>query len=76
MQVSEHIYMILGGMYANLANVYALKGENSLILIDTAENEADRSVMEKTLERFSLDHLPVRYVLLTHKHYEIGRAHV
>ncbi len=75
MQISERIYMILGGMYADLANVYAIKGENSLILIDTAEDEADRAVMEKVLERFSLASLPVRYVLLTHKHFgHIGNA--
>ena len=75
MQVSEHIYMVLGGMYANLANVYAVRTDDGLVLIDTAENAEDRKVIEQAMKRFSLDELPVRHVLLTHKHYgHIGNA--
>ena len=75
MQISEHIYMMLGPMYANLANVYVIRADESLILIDTAENENDIKIIEKNIQRFGLDHLPIRHVLLTHKHFgHIGNA--
>ncbi|MBQ9037155.1 MAG: MBL fold metallo-hydrolase [Erysipelotrichaceae bacterium] len=75
MQISDHIYQVLGPMYANLANVYVIKSENSLIMVDCAENEKDLEVIRENLRRFGLDKLPVSHVILTHKHFgHIGNA--
>ncbi len=75
MQITDHVYQILGGMYANLDNVYVIRADSSLIMIDCAENEADMEVMREVLGRFELDGLPVSYLLLTHKHFgHIGNA--
>ena len=75
MQISDHIYQVLGPMYANLANVYMIKASDSLIMIDTAEDEKDMEIIRGNLKRFSLDELPISYVILTHKHFgHIGNA--
>ena len=75
MQISEHIYMVLGPMYANLANVYVIKGDNSLIMVDSAEDEKDMKVIRQNLKRFNLDEYQVSHVILTHKHFgHIGNA--
>lgn len=75
MQINSRIYQILGGMYANLANVYVIRANNSLIMIDCAETLHDFEIMMETLKKWHLDYLPISYVLLSHKHFgHIGNA--
>lgn len=75
MQISERIYQISGGMYQNIANVYAIRTDEGLILIDCGETEEDLALMQEIMKRWDLDHLKVTHVLLTHKHFgHIGNA--
>jgi len=69
MQISERIYQISGGMYQNIANVYAIRTDEGLILIDCGETEEDLALMQEIMKRWDLDHLKVTHVLLTHKHF-------
>ncbi len=76
MQITDKVYQVLGGMYANLANVYVIKADNSLIMIDAAEDERDYKVIEESMKRFGLDKYPISYLLITHKHFgHIGNAY-
>lgn len=75
MQITHQIYQVLGGMYANISNIYVIMAEHSLILVDTAESLLDRQIIEENLQKWHLDQYPVSYVLLTHKHQgHIGNA--
>lgn len=75
MQISERIYQICGGMYQNIANVYVIRSEKGLILIDSGETAEDLELMQEIMKRWDLDRFPVTHVLLTHKHFgHIGNA--
>lgn len=75
MQLNSITYQILGGMYANISNVYVLRGAHSLVMIDCAETAHDLAIMRENLKKWQLDHLPISHVLLTHKHFgHIGNA--
>ncbi len=69
MQINSITYQILGGMYANVANVYAIKARNSLIIVDAAESEHDYHIMQENLRTWGLDTIPISYILVSHKHH-------
>ena len=74
MQLTKHIYQIYGGMYGNIANIYAIETETSVILIDSAETMYDFKQLQENLMLDGLNK-PVSAVLLTHKHFNhIGNA--
>lgn len=76
MQLTKNIYQILGGSYANIANIYLIRGKDSLILVDTAETEEDYRIMEENRRFWGLDQYPISHVLLSHKHLNhIGNAY-
>ncbi len=75
MQVMKNIYQVLGGAYSNIANIFVVKGNTSLIMIDTAETEDEYTVIQENLKYWGLDNYPVSHVLLSHKHLNhIGNA--
>ncbi|MFB6469025.1 MBL fold metallo-hydrolase [Cytobacillus sp. Hz8] len=75
MQITKNIYQVLGGMYANIANIYVIKAKESIIIIDAAETTTDWKIVEETLALWGLDKYPISNVLLTHKHQgHIGNA--
>lgn len=74
MQLTKHIYQVYGGMYGNIANIYAIETETSVILIDSAETRYDFAEIQENLQLDGLTK-PVSAVLLTHKHFNhIGNA--
>lgn len=76
MQVMKNIYQVLGGAYANIANIFVIKGKNELVIIDTAETEAEYSMIWENIKYWNLDQYPIAYVLLSHKHLNhIGNAY-
>lgn len=76
MEIMKNIYQISGGSYANIANIYVVKGKDSLVMIDTAETASDYQLMEDNLRYWGLDRYPVSHVLLSHKHLNhIGNAY-
>lgn len=77
MQVTKDIYMVLGGAFSNIANIFIIKGKDALVMIDTAENARELAVIEENLRYWGLDAYPISHVLISHKHFNhIGNAHV
>ena len=68
MMITNKIYQVLGGMYANIANIFIIKEKDFLIMIDAAENEYDYTLIEDNLKRWGLIDYQIAYVLVTHKH--------
>lgn len=77
MQILRDIYMLCGNAYGNIANLFLLRGENGLVLIDTADRPEDIELVDRNLEYWGLSHLPITHVLITHNHFNhIGNAHI
>lgn len=75
MQIMKNIYMVLGGPYANIANIYVIKGDNSLVIVDTAETLDEYETILRNIRYWGLDEYPVSHVLISHKHKNhIGNA--
>lgn len=70
MRLTKSIYLLAGPMVGVDKNLYAIRGENGLILIDPGMNAAEWAVAEKTIAYWELDGVPVTDVLLTHEHFE------
>jgi glyoxylase-like metal-dependent hydrolase (beta-lactamase superfamily II) len=73
MQVSKSVYVVNGGYYGNLGNVFAIRGEKSIALIDTGELPAVETIF-KSLKDWGLANLPITHVLLTHGHQDHAGA--
>lgn len=67
MQISKSVYIVNGGYYGNLGNVYAVRGKESVLLIDTGELVAVNSILD-TLRYWGIGDMPISYVLATHGH--------
>lgn len=75
MEIMKNIYQISGGSYANIANIFVVKGKNGLVMIDTAETASDYQMLEENMRYWGLDQFPLTHVLLSHKHLNhIGNA--
>lgn len=75
MQIMNNIYQVLCGEYANIANIFVIKGKDSLIVVDTAETEEEYKIIRKNMAYWGLDQYPVSHVLISHKHKNhIGNA--
>lgn len=76
MQIMKDIYQVLGGAYANIANIFVIKAGNELVLVDSAETEEEYGLILENMAYWGLDQYPVSYVLLSHKHLNhIGNAY-
>ena len=67
MQVTESVYIVSGASYDLLGNVYAIRGEHSVALIDCGDTDA-AEVIEASLARLGMGEMPVTHVFLTHGH--------
>ncbi len=75
MQIMKDVYMVLGGPYANIANIFVIKGKDSLVLMDTAETQEEYDIIRRNMAYWGLDKYPVSHVLISHKHKNhIGNA--
>ena len=69
MRLLKNVYRVCGPMYGSHQNVYAVRSDSGLVLIDTGMG-GDYEIVQKQLQYWELDHLPIRRVLLTHAHCE------
>jgi len=69
MQILKDIYLVAGAGYGTLGNVFAIKYESGVVLIDCAPKE-NSSVIEDNLKYWGLSSLPITHVLLTHAHWD------
>ena len=67
MQITKSVYEVSGAPYDVLGNVYAIRGERSVALVDAGECTA-AEVIESSLARWGMGDLPVTHVFLTHGH--------
>jgi glyoxylase-like metal-dependent hydrolase (beta-lactamase superfamily II) len=70
MQLIQDIYLVSGFAYGLHPNVYAVKGDGAMVLIDTGLDGNDLSVIDETLHTWGLDQLPISHVLITHAHFD------
>lgn len=77
MQLLPNVFLVSGFAYGVHPNVYAVKGENGIVLVDTGLDSVDLSIIDQNLEDWELATYPVTHVLLTHSHFDhSGNAHV
>ncbi|MBR0144148.1 MAG: MBL fold metallo-hydrolase [Clostridia bacterium] len=67
MQITKSVYLVSGANYDLLGNVYAIRGEKSVALVDSGEPCA-AEVIEASLRRWGMGDLPVTRLFLTHGH--------
>lgn len=85
MQVARDIYLIGGYPYPyykdryglKLKNMYAIKGKDGIVLVDTGEDETQLAIAYQNLEYWGLSDLPITHVLITHSHFaHCANAHI
>lgn len=69
MRLLRNVYRVCGPMYGSHQNIYAVRGETGLVLIDTGMG-GDYEIVQKQLAYWGLSELPIKRVLLTHAHCE------
>ena len=69
MQVTKSVYIVSGASYDLLGNVYAIRGERGVALVDSGDTDA-APVIEASLQRLGMGDLPVTRVFLTHGHFD------
>lgn len=69
MRLSESVYLVSGGYFGLLGNVYAIKGRHSVALIDCGQVAAANNI-ESVLDDWGMGELPITHVFLTHTHHD------
>ncbi|MBR5742962.1 MAG: MBL fold metallo-hydrolase [Clostridia bacterium] len=67
MQLTKSVYLVSGANYDLLGNVYAIRGERGVALVDSGEPCAAETI-ESSLARWGMGGLPVTHLFLTHGH--------
>lgn len=71
MKLSQSVYLVSGGYYGYLGNVYAIRGKNSVALIDCGQEVAAQNI-EEQLRFWGMGDMPVTHVFITHGHHDHG----
>ena len=70
MQIIKDVFLLSGHAYGLHPNVYAVRGTNGLVMIDSGLDEIDLSVIDRSCREWGLDKLPITHLLLTHAHFD------
>jgi len=77
MQVLKNIFQISGDAYGFIANIFAIKGKDAVIIMDTGEDENDMRTIDEGLNYWGLSELPISHVFISHVHFgHIANAHL
>jgi glyoxylase-like metal-dependent hydrolase (beta-lactamase superfamily II) len=77
MQILRDVYLVSGFAFGVNPNVYAIRGPQGVVLIDTGLDENELAIVDRNLSYWKLTSLPLMYVLLTHGHFDhSGNAHI
>lgn len=73
MRITNNLYVLSGGNYSGgeygtLGNVYGIKTDNGIILIDCGLPETGLIMIEDTLKYYGLENEKITHVVLTHAH--------
>ena len=75
MQILPHVYLADGFAYMEHPNIYLIQGTDGLIMVDCGTDEAALRRAEKNAAMWGLSLDAVRYLLITHSHYDhVGNA--
>lgn len=69
MRLSDSVYLLSGGYYGLLGNVYAIRGKHSVALIDCGQVVAGKHI-EEMLAYWGMGDLPITHLFLTHTHHD------
>ena len=67
MQITKSVYLVSGAPYDLLGNVWAIRGEKGVALVDSGEPPAAETI-EESLRFWGMGGLPVTHLFLTHGH--------
>ncbi len=67
MKLREHLYLLSGGVYGKLGNVYALQHDSGYILIDCGRYDA-LDIIRQNMAYWNISEHKITHVLLTHGH--------
>ena len=67
MKSREHLYLLSGGVYGMLGNVYALQHDSGYILIDCGRYDA-LDIIRQNMAYWNISEHKITHVLLTHGH--------
>jgi glyoxylase-like metal-dependent hydrolase (beta-lactamase superfamily II) len=77
MEIIRSVYLMAGPHYGTHENVYVIKGENSLVMVDTGIDEEELAVVDGNIAYWGLKDYPISHVLITHSHYDhCANAHI
>lgn len=77
MQIIKDVYLVSGFAYGVHANVYAVKGEGGVVLVDTGTDAGELEVIDENLSYWGLTQHPLTHALITHAHFDhSGNAHI
>lgn len=68
MQILRDIYKLTGEEYRMVPNIFAIRWERGLVLVDCGTGESDWITARETLRYWGLEKLDVTHVLITHAH--------
>ncbi|GAI79619.1 unnamed protein product, partial [marine sediment metagenome] len=76
MQIVKNIYQLAGESFGTTSNMYAIKGNDTVVLIEGGGSD-DLEVAKETMKYWGLSDLPITHVFLTHAHADhSGNAHI
>ncbi len=70
MQLLPDVFLISGYAYGLHPNVYAVKGDGAVVLIDSGLDEKDLAMIDENRRAWNLGQLPITHVLFTHAHFD------
>lgn len=77
MQITRNIYQVSGFPYGVHPNVYAVKGKDGIVLIDTGLDKYELGIIDENMKYWGLSVYPVTHALITHSHFDhAGNAHI
>lgn len=69
MHILENIYQLAGDSFGTICNMFVIKGDGGMVLIE-AGAEACLEVAKETLKEWNLQDIPITHVVATHSHYD------
>jgi len=77
MEIARNVYRVAGPPYGTHENVYVIKGESNLVMVDTGIDEEELAVADENISYWGLKDYPISHVLVTHSHYDhCANAHI
>ena len=70
MRITNNVYIVSGESYGALGEVYAIRTDRGVILVDCGAPDVGLMNIKENLSNFGLADLPITHVILTHGHWD------